>query len=106
MKKLCLISEEIRYISTGLEKSWAFQTLKIQACYIFTGVLILGHLKTIKFPFGKSLKGFLPDMGVDTMLVIRPRPFDGWMTCNFTSLSKVFQSYQEDGQVIMKGYVQ
>ena len=30
---------------------------------------------------------------------------DGWMTCNFTSLSKVFQSYQDDGQMIMKSCV-
>ena len=26
---------------------------------------------------------------------------DGWMTCNFTSFSTVFQSYQDDGQIIM-----
>ena len=31
---------------------------------------------------------------------------DGWMTCNFTSFSTVFQSYQDDGWVIMKGCVQ
>ena len=29
----------------------------------------------------------------------------GWMICNFTSFSTVFQSYQDDGQ-IMKGCVQ
>ena len=29
---------------------------------------------------------------------------DGWMTCDFTSFSTVFQSCQEDGQMIMKGY--
>ena len=28
------------------------------------------------------------------------------MTCNFTSISTVFQSYQDDGLVIMKGCVQ
>ena len=32
--------------------------------------------------------------------------FDGWMTCNFTSFSTVFQSYQEDGRLIMKNCVQ
>ena len=32
--------------------------------------------------------------------------FDGWMTCDFMSISTVFQSYQDDGQVIMKGCVQ
>ena len=31
---------------------------------------------------------------------------DGWMTCYFTSFSTVFQSYQGDGRLIMKGCVQ
>ena len=31
---------------------------------------------------------------------------DGWMTCNFTSFKRVFQSYQDDGQMIMKDCVQ
>ena len=31
---------------------------------------------------------------------------DGWMVCNFTPFSTVFQSYQEDGWVIMKDCVQ
>ena len=32
----------------------------------------------------------------------------GWdgMTCNFMSFSTVFQSYQDDGRLIMKGCVQ
>ena len=33
-------------------------------------------------------------------------PIDGWMTCDFTSFSTVFQSYQDDGRIIMKGCVQ
>ena len=28
---------------------------------------------------------------------------DGWMTCNFTSLLTIFQSYEDDRWVIMKG---
>ena len=32
--------------------------------------------------------------------------FNGWMICNFTSFSTVFQSYQDDGRMIMKGSVQ
>ena len=28
---------------------------------------------------------------------------DGWMICNFISFSTVFQSYQDDGQMIMTG---
>ena len=31
---------------------------------------------------------------------------DGWMTCDFTSFLTVFQSYQDDVRMIMKGYVQ
>ena len=31
---------------------------------------------------------------------------DGWMICDFTSFSTVFQSYQDDGRMIMEGYVQ
>ena len=31
---------------------------------------------------------------------------DGWMTCDFTSFSTVFHSYQDDGQMIMIGSVQ
>ena len=30
---------------------------------------------------------------------------DGWMTCDFKPVSTVFQSYQEDGQIIMEGCV-
>ena len=31
---------------------------------------------------------------------------DECMACDFTSFSTVFQSYQDDGRLIMKGYVQ
>ena len=31
---------------------------------------------------------------------------DEWMTCEFTSFSKVFQSFQDDKWVIRKGCVQ
>ena len=31
---------------------------------------------------------------------------DGWMICDFTSCTAVFQPYQNDGRVIMKGYIQ
>ena len=30
----------------------------------------------------------------------------GWMTCDFTSFLTVFQSYQDDVRLIMKGCVQ
>ena len=31
---------------------------------------------------------------------------DGWMNCDFTSFLTVFQSYQDDVRMIMKGCVQ
>ena len=31
---------------------------------------------------------------------------DGWIICDFRSFSTVFQSYQDDGRLIMKGCVQ
>ena len=31
---------------------------------------------------------------------------DGWMICDFTSFSTLFQSYQDDGRIIIKGCVQ
>ena len=40
---------------------------------------------------------------VDTFCV---RFLDGWMTCEFTSFLTVFQSYQDDVWMIMKGCVQ
>ena len=29
---------------------------------------------------------------------------DGWLACDFTSFSTVFQSYQDDRRMIMKGF--
>ena len=38
---------------------------------------------------------------------LEPRTaMDGWMTCDFTSFLTVFQSYQDDVWMIMKGCVQ
>ena len=31
---------------------------------------------------------------------------DGWFTCDFTPFSTVFQSYQDDERMIIKGCVQ
>ena len=31
---------------------------------------------------------------------------DRWMICDFTSFSTVFETYQDDGRMIMKGCVQ
>ena len=34
------------------------------------------------------------------------KEMDGWMICDFLSFSTVFQSYQDDERLIMKGCVQ
>ena len=34
------------------------------------------------------------------MIFMKLRTLDEWMTCNLTSFSTVFQSYQDHGQVI------
>ena len=31
---------------------------------------------------------------------------DGWMICDFTSFLTVFESYQDDGRLVIKGCVQ
>ena len=37
-------------------------------------------------------------------ILIEGNERNGWMTCDFTSFSKVFQSYQDDGKLIMKSF--
>ena len=51
------------------------------------------------------------DANVDDANTFRFSCFVSWMmdgriSCDFTSLSTVFQSYQDDGRMIMKGCVQ
>ena len=62
----------------------------------------------INFPFGTNGKLFI--LGVPIlkhMTVCRALDKrDGWISCNFTSFSTVFQSYQENRRLIMKGCVQ
>ena len=43
---------------------------------------------------------------INIKLKSRLRLLDGWITCDFTSFSTVFQSYQDDGRLIMNGCVQ
>ena len=65
-------------------------------CHTSTGKLGGGCINQVWWQ-----RGLLPDcmflFGVE---------MDGWMTCNFTSFSTVFQSYQDDGRLIMKGSMQ
>ena len=51
-----------------------------------------------KFWFGHSFRSF--------MICPPVLSLTGWMPCDFTSFSTVFQSYQDDGRMIMKGSVQ
>ena len=41
-----------------------------------------------------------------TLTFTYPLKIGGWMTCDFTSFSTVFQSYLADERFIMKGCVQ
>ena len=56
----------------------------------------INRLNSTKFDVFISLMCFLP---------LKNFPSDGWMTCDFTSFSTVFHSYQDDGQMILKGCV-
>ena len=47
-----------------------------------------------------AVNGYLFESGKDKAVM------DGWMTCDFTSFLTVFQSYQDDVWMIMKGCVQ
>ena len=46
-----------------------------------------------------------PEENILSFLTVDPK-FDGWMTCDFTSFLTVFQSYQDNVLMIMKGCVQ
>ena len=55
------------------------------------------------FPFGSQVIIISSEPNGDLLSNDR---MDEWITCDFTSFSTVFQSYQDDGMVIMKGCVQ
>ena len=64
-------------------------------------------------PFTVNSTGFVTDGSISLvdslMIAVRIEEecrIDGWMTCDFTSFSTVFQSYQDDERLIMKGCVQ
>ena len=59
-------------------------------------------MKTVFTPYIIPTKHAEPSEGVK---ILRTR-MDGWMTCDFTSFLTVFQSYQDDVWMIMKGCVQ
>ena len=46
------------------------------------------------------------EQGLVVSMSLIPTFLDGGMTCNFMSFSTVFQSFQDDGRVIMKGCAQ
>ena len=52
---------------------------------------------------GKLCDEFSNFQGKEAGCLPGMRKMDGWMTYNFTSFSTVFQSYQDNGWVLMKG---
>ena len=52
-----------------------------------------------------NIKGEMKECNIDRYTELHVL-MDGWMNCNFTSFSTVFQSYQDDERLIMKGCVQ
>ena len=63
------------------------------------------------FAFFMADTHFVPDCVVAQLIAFAPSVtltgrMDGWMNCDFTSFSTVFQSYQDDGRLIMKECVQ
>ena len=53
-----------------------------------------------------ELRNSMARTPLEPLKVVRARGMDGWMTCDFTSFTTVFQSYQDDERLIMKGCVQ
>ena len=63
--------------------------MKRDLCHVFTINTDISLCTMSRFfPFSKS---------------VNVQTIDGWMICDFTSFSTVFQSYQDDGRMIMKG---
>ena len=63
----------------------------------------LNHVSNVGLPVGRWFEQ-IPEMA-DVILKALIRLL-GWMPCNFMSFLTVFQSYQDDGWMIMKGCVQ
>ena len=77
----------------------------IYLSYLFIFLFIFFIYFTFLFLFIYSFI-YLPIFITFLVYLINDKPsIDRWMTCNFTSFSIVFQAYQDDGWVIMKGCV-
>ena len=64
------------------------------------------HYKSINHSYCNYGAGKLIHVPTKNNSLISLRAFHGWMTCDFTYFSTVFQSYQDDVWLIMKGCVQ
>ena len=69
-----------------------------------------GRKTTMQQQQQQNLCGVFQQQIIHTKKMNLPYPanklMDRWMTCDFTSFSTIIQSYQDDGQMIMKGWVQ
>ena len=70
-------------------------------------ILISSSSCMLALPYITEYTGFKGVIyATEPTLQIARYDLDGWIMCNFTSSSTVFQSYQDSGRVIMKGLVQ
>ena len=82
------------------------QTLTVTLLHIASFIpVVCRHANQISFR-SVHLVTLLELYFIGTQIKLQKSWMDGWMTCDFTSFSTVFQSYQDDGQMIMKGCVQ
>ena len=80
----------------------------VLTCQTVSNRLISVRMKAAPFNFTK-IKAYAPtseDDGNEAANSSSNSRMDGWMTCDFTSFSTVFQSYQDNGRMIMKDCVQ
>ena len=67
---------------------------------------INSKLRSLSLPAHSFPFSYLSDFEFRQSHFLRYLPMEGWMTCNSSSFLTVFQSYQDDVRVIMKGYAQ
>ena len=63
----------------------------------------INKLISVNIMLQNAMKG--PSMEKYFLLLSTKDKMHGWVTCDFMSFSTVFQSFQNDGQMIMKGSV-
>ena len=63
-------------------------------------------LKPLSLTVCKSMQPQSQNCLLGSDSTVSAHEMDGWMTCDFTFFLTVFQSYQDDVRMIMKGCVQ